>query len=133
MLFNPTAKYEGQEYDLKFYDTEHVDYKNYAISIPYGVGVKYRIAEKLGLFTQLGYRTANTDYLDDVGNKYPVKSVSARGNNDNSVIVNLSNPSANPQLMNPGDQRGDYVKRDTYLFFHIGIAYTFTSDKCFAF
>lgn len=133
VLFNPKAVYQDQEYELKYYHTENVSYKNYAISIPYGVGIKYRISEKLSLFSQLGYRTAFTDYLDDVGDNYPQTAVYGRVDADHPVLINLSNPSARPELMNPGGQRGDHVKKDTYMFLHIGISYTFLSDKCFTF
>lgn len=131
--FNPKAVYQGQEYELRYYNTENVHYKNYAFSIPYGVGVKYRITEKLGLFSLLGYRTAFTDYLDDVGERYPVTAVYGKVDDNHPVRINLSNPSLNPERMNPGGQRGDHVKKDTYMFFHIGISYTFLSDKCFTF
>lgn len=125
VLFNPKARYDGVEYELRYYQTEGKKYKNYAVSIPYGVGMKYRIGERLAVFTQLGYRTAKTDYLDDVGDKYPL--VPALGKNG----FNLSDPSG--QNFPPGSQRGNYVKNDTYFFVHVGLSYTFTSDKCYKF
>ena len=133
VLFNPKAVYQDQEYQLRYYETEGKSYKNYALSIPYGVGVKYRIADRLGLFSQLGYRTVSSDYLDDVGDKYPLNAVYGVVDADHQQRINLSNPSAFPERMNPGGQRGDFVKKDTYFFFHIGISYTFLSDKCFTF
>jgi len=133
VLFNPRATYQGQEYKLRYYRTEQVAYRNYAISIPYGVGMKFRIAEKWGMFTQLGYRTAYTDHLDDVADKYPGKDVYVKGGADYPEPVNLSNPSVPFQPVIPGSQRGDYNKKDTYLFFHIGVSYTFLSDRCFIF
>ncbi|KIO76708.1 hypothetical protein TH53_13615 [Pedobacter lusitanus] len=134
VVFNPKAKYNGETYELRYYETEGKKYKNYAFSIPYGVGMKYRIGERLGIFTQLGYRTAKTDYLDDVGDRYPM--VPVYGNNG----TNLSDPSVPPDPGNPGrtnfapgGQRGNFVKNDTYFFVHIGLSYTFTSDKCYSF
>ena len=138
VLFNPKATYEGETYELRYYQTEGKKYKNYAMSIPYGIGMKYRIGERLGLFTQLGYRTAKTDYLDDVGNRYPLTSPalgvkSAAHPNG----FNLSDPSDTPDPdhpnFSPGGQRGNFVKNDTYFFVHIGLSYTFTSDKCYSF
>jgi opacity protein-like surface antigen len=132
VLFNPKAVYDGQKYALKYYETEGRSYKNYAITIPYGVGIKYRISDHLALFSQLGYRTAHTDYLDDVGNRYPVRDVFGKVDAEHLNAINLSNPSV-PYEANPGGQRGNFVKRDTYFFMHIGISYTFLSDKCYAF
>ena len=129
VLFNPKGKYEGETYELRYYKTEGVKYKNYALSIPYGVGVKYRISERLGLLTQLGYRTTMTDYLDDVSGYYPLVPGDPGKNG-----LNLSDPPSSRQpYLKRGLQRGDFNKRDTYLFLQIGLSYTFTSDKCYAF
>jgi hypothetical protein len=133
VLFSPRATYQGQEYELKYYHTEGKSYKSYALSIPYGAGVKARISDHWGLLTQLGYRTAHTDYLDDVGDKYPLTDVYGKIDAEHPLWINLSNPSQLPHNFNPGGQRGNYRKNDTYFFFHIGISYTFISDKCFAF
>lgn len=140
VLFNPKAKYNGETFELKYYQTEGKKYKNYAVSIPYGVGMKYRIGERLGIFTQLGYRTAKTDYLDDVGDRYPGVPVISDPSNQNPGGVNLSDPSVprypndpNRPNFTPGGQRGNFVKNDTYFFVHIGLSYTFTSDKCYSF
>lgn len=133
VLFNPRAVYQGQEYELRYYQTEGKSYKNYAVSIPFGVGMKARISDHFAVFTQIGYRTAHTDYLDDVGDLYPVADVYGKIDASHPKTINLSDPSQLPRNWNPGGQRGDYVKRDTYFFIHVGISYTFLSDKCFAF
>jgi hypothetical protein len=133
VLFDPKATYQDQEYQLRYYETEGKSYKNYALSIPYGVGVKYRIAERLALVGQVGYRTAHTDYIDDVGDVYPLINVYGKVDADHPQLINLSDPSLLNRTVQPGSQRGDYNKRDTYFFVHIGLSYTFTSDKCFSF
>ena len=133
VLFHPKATYLNQEYDLKYYQTEGKAYKSYAMSIPYGVGMKYRISDHLGLFTQMGYRTVFSDYVDDVGDRYPLVSVYGKIDADHPKTVNLSDPSQLLPVANPGGQRGDFNKHDTYFFLHLGISYTFISDKCYAF
>lgn len=133
VLYNPKAVYQDQKYELRYYETEGKSYKNYALSIPYGVGVKGRISDHLAIFSQLGYRTAYTDYLDDVGDRYPLADVYGKVDARNPRTINLSDPSQLPHTSNPAGQRGDFVKKDTYFFFHIGISYTFISDKCFTF
>lgn len=139
VFFNPVGKYtfpgsgREQQYNLRFYRTEGqpVPYKNYALSIPYGAGIKLRLNDNLALITQAGYRTAYTDYLDDVGGKYPSPSSWTDSPNTAPVSAYLSDPSG--KLMKPGVQRGDSRKRDTYMFVQIGISYTFLSEKCFTF
>jgi len=133
VLFNPKARYENQEYELRSYQTEGKSYNNYTISIPFGAGIKCRISDHLGLLTQVGYRATRSDYLDDVGDRYPRTSVYGKIDNDHPNLINLSNPSRLPGNFTPGGQRGDFDKHDAYFFFHIGISYTFLSDKCFTF
>ena len=135
ILFNPKATYNGDEFELRFYATEGQTkaYKNYALTIPYGAGMKFKMNENWGISTQIGYRTSNTDYLDDVSNRYPdPNSWSGRERETTSRL--LSNPS-NAFSLNDvaATQRGDFRKRDTYMFVGIGISYTFVSQKCYTF
>lgn len=140
VLYNPTARYsdvqglEDKKYKLRGYHTEgqNVPYRNYALTVPYGVGVKVKLKENWGLFSQIGYRTAYTDYLDDVSGLYP--NMAHWDNEPNGAISKLlSNPSnrTSPDLQYT--QRGDFRKRDTYMFVGIGISYTFVSQKCYTF
>jgi len=133
ILFNPKATYGGNEYELRFYATEGQTkaYKNYAITIPYGVGMKFRLTESWGLSTQLGYRTVNTDYLDDVSNRYP--GLGSWDDRDNSAISELLSDPSIGSIGAPATQRGDFRKRDTYMFVGIGISFTFVSQKCYTF
>ena len=48
------------------YKNEGVDYSLLGISIPFGVGFRYRITSSMDLGFDFGYRIALTDYLDDV-------------------------------------------------------------------
>jgi len=127
VLFNPKTYYgatdDKDEYILHDYVTEGEElsdrYKRHAISIPYGAGMKYNISGNLNLIGEVGYRTAFTDYLDDVSGKYPF----------NTQDGFLSDPSPN-QIGAPGTQRGDFRKRDTYMFMGISLTYTFVPIKC---
>lgn len=137
-IFEPKTNYMGDEYKLRLYNTEGQaeSYKKYAITIPYGVGVRYKLKEQWTVFSQIGYRTAFTDYLDDVSGVYP--DVNAWNNTGTSAIsYALSDRSGEVNggvnSYGPGVQRGDFRKRDTYMFVGIGITYTFVSSKCFTF
>lgn len=129
--FNPKIKIEGKKYNLNEYATEgQVEpYKQTVLAIPYGLGFKYNYSNDWTIFTEIGYRTAFTDYLDDVSGVYPmVPSVITNGDK----FYNLSDPSLN-KIGVPGTQRGDFRKRDTYLFVSVGISFTFVSSKCYSF
>ena len=133
VIFNPKGTYNANTYALRFYATEGQTkaYKNFTVSIPYGVGLKLRLKENWALTTNLGYRGVNTDYLDDVSIRYP-DSNAWQGRKNEKESYFLSDPS-NPKIGIPGTQRGDFRKRDTYMFVGIGISYTFVSQKCYTF
>ncbi len=133
VLFNPKTIYNGTEYELRYYGTEGQDitngngYSNCALAVPYGAGIKYNFTGNWNLIGEAGYRTAFTDYLDDVSGKYPDFS----GTGISSDSKNLSNKAINgSQIGAPGTQRGDYRKRDTYMFVGVSLTYTFVSRKC---
>lgn len=125
--FNPKTKLsDGQVANLQPLQTEGRSYSKYALSIPYGAGIKYNIANNWNLIGEIGYRTAFTDYLDDVSGNYPQGAVFSPTGSEN-----LSDRSVTiPQIGVPGTQRGDLRKRDTYLFTGISLTYTFVSRKC---
>jgi len=131
VAFKPKFKYDGETYRLDRLATEGQDegYQNMVLTIPYGVGLRYNYKDTWSVFTELGYRTPLTDYIDDVSGRYPVNPVIV-GNGQNRV--NLSDPSPN-QIGFAGTQRGDFRKRDTYLFVSVGISFTFVSSKCYSF
>ncbi|MES2653847.1 MAG: DUF6089 family protein [Bacteroidota bacterium] len=136
VIFKTVVKYNGEwQKDVvlrKFMTEGQADpYRNYSPVVIYGAGVKYKKDENWTLFGQIGYRTTFTDYLDDVSGVYPLVEGKWGG-------VNLSDRSGEVSssgvgIFKPGDQRGDFRKRDTYLFVNIGISYTFVSQKCFTF
>ena len=114
--FNPVADdLLGREVPLRLLQTEAVEYKKNAISIPYGAGVKYNIKGNWNIIGEIGYRTAFTDYLDDVSGSYTNRPLSDRSISGSGL---------------PGVQRGDFRPRDTYMFTAISLTYTFVSVKC---
>jgi hypothetical protein len=139
VLFNPKAKLNGKEYALREYSTEGQSevYKNYTITIPYGVGARYKVKEHWTIFSQIGYRSPLTDYIDDVSGLYPQPNswtgTSAANPSVSRALADRSGELTGVNLGQPGTQRGDFRKRDNYMFVGIGISYTFVSQKCFTF
>ncbi|WP_432713492.1 DUF6089 family protein [Pedobacter sp.] len=124
LIFNPKVKVNDEVKFLRLYRTEnqYYPYKNYALTIPYGGGVKFKVQSNLTFFAQMGYRTAFTDYLDDVSSNY------RRITDGNEERIFLSNPSQDPARI--GTQRGDSRPRDTYMFTQVGVSYTFLCRNC---
>jgi len=131
LVFKPTVNVYGEKYRLDRLATEGQEngYNNAVLTIPYGLGLRYNYKSTWSVFTELGYRTPFTDYIDDVSGRYPTNPAYVKSGD---YWVNLSDPSAN-QIGMPGTQRGDFRKRDTYLFVSIGISFTFVSSKCYSF
>jgi hypothetical protein len=128
--FNPKTRYNNDVYVLNSYHTEGQDraYKTIALSIPVGAGLKYNFSGKWSLTGEIGYRTAYSDDLDDVSGRYPdpntLKDATAIALSDRSGEL------TGVYLGAPGTQRGDFRRRDSYLFTGFGLTYTFISSKC---
>ncbi len=132
--FNPKTKYNGKVYELHDIRTEGQtgdSYKQLALTIPFGAGVKYNFSGKWTVGAELGYRTAYTDYLDDVsGNYNPDKIMSEAPVSQIRLVLADRSPEVNFPLHSPGTQRGDSRPHDTYLFLGFTISYTFFVYKC---
>lgn len=132
--FNP--KEPGTDLELRIYQTEGQvnPYRSYAITMPIGFGFKYNIASKWSLIAEAGYRTPFIDYIDDVSGQYPSeeKLLETSTPNDPSLPTRrrLANPSSNPNVGGEGVQRGDYRKRDTYMFVGLSITYSIFKNGC---
>jgi len=75
---SPEAKIRGQWVDLQSMGTEgqgkpgyKQPYSKFQAAIPVGVGVRFKISDKMDFSIETSLRISFTDYLDDVGGKYP--------------------------------------------------------------
>lgn len=129
--FNPKAQLNDQEFELKYYNTEGQTeseaYKTIVSAIPFGAGLKVRLTDYINVAGELGYRSAKTDYLDDVSGLYPL--INPDGSQKTADRIALSDPSV-AKIGVPGTQRGDFRKKDTYLFVGITLSYTFVRQNC---
>ena len=90
--FNPYTTHfdpnlDGQRAYLRDLNTEgqgsgtfsnRAPYATTQVSIPMGVGFKYAINSNLTLGIEVGFRPTFTDYLDDVGQTYPVNALTGQ-------------------------------------------------------
>lgn len=136
--FNPKTNYQGKVYELRTYATELNEaprdkdaYQTLGYAVPVGAGIKYRVTDNLNLSGEFGFRTASTDYLDDVSDRYPL--ITDDGTAWTQLRMNLSDKSiGNVNVTNQQHrvQRGDFRKKDTYMFAVLTISYVFRSKKC---
>lgn len=118
---NPQANIGNGYQDLSGLKTEgqNKSYSKIQISIPFGVGFKWSIADYIGLSIEWGPRKTFTDYLDDVSGKYPLIG-------KGSVYSNQSKDG----VAYPGSMRGNPRTKDWYFYYGFMISFRLpTSNK----
>jgi hypothetical protein len=130
-VFNPKVDFNGRVYELKNYNTEGQEtYNTSTYSIPFGAGAKFNFGQYFNLIGEVGFRNTSTDYLDDVSGYY-ANSAQLQGNSPEITALKmaLADRSAG-KIGVPGTQRGDFRKKDSYIFVGLTLSYTFVSQKC---
>jgi hypothetical protein len=123
--FNPQANVNGVYTPLRGLNTEAQAeaYPKFQLSIPFGVGLKWNIGEKVGLGIEWGPRRTFTDYLDDIKGNYPAN---LGENGTNSLTDRSLNGSATP-----GSMRGNPSTRDWYFFYGVTLNIKLPDPKAF--
>jgi hypothetical protein len=130
--YNPTAKLNGQKYNLRDFGTEGQlqgdEYGSFSGSLIVGGGWKWDISDDWSLNAHIRYYKIFTDYLDDVSNTYPDKNTLAdiRGN----VAVQLSDRSLIEGIGEAGRQRGNSKDNDAFFFVGISLMKYFGNLEC---
>jgi hypothetical protein len=144
MNFDPYAYLDGQKYFLRSLGTEgqtpegtylgRKPYNTTTLIIPFGVGLKYNLTEKINISFELAHRFTLTDYLDDVSTTY------AGGGNfpagptglpsEAFLLQDRSYDINGTPFFKQGQQRGFSRQKDQYLIGEIGISFNFTSYRC---
>lgn len=142
--FKPQAKLNGKWVDLQPLSTEGQGFAEYAdrkpyklnqMTIPFGMGVKYDIGSALSLRAEIIYRKLNTDYLDDVSQRYYIDPrvfsnyfTGAKLDNAKALYNRQQELTGGAALIN-SDERGNPNNKDSYFTFNIKIGYTFGRQK----
>lgn len=137
--YNPTAEFEGQNYDLRSLKTSRekqqgLTYSSWAGYYTYGVGGKIKVSSFICFGMELTYTNTLTDYLDDVGSgtHYPTN------NNDPNFVNTIEGHLADRSLESPlntsrredGGLRSFDIKggrNDGYFAITLKIDYAFNS------
>ncbi len=69
--FNPKSTIGSRVIDLNGQLSEGKDYSKISIAIPFGVGMKFRLSDRMFMGIEYGMRKTFTDYVDDVSTVYP--------------------------------------------------------------
>lgn len=106
--------------------TDRKEYRLTQFSIPFGGGIRYKVADNISLGYELGLRKLFTDYLDDVSFRYVDQSILAEAKGAKAVEMAFrSGELKNSVAVYPedGTMRGGSEFKDWY-YFH-GITLTF--------
>ncbi|MFT5667754.1 MAG: hypothetical protein ACI9DK_001954 [Vicingaceae bacterium] len=143
-LFNPKASYQDEWIDLRPLRTEgqEKEYDSYAIVVPMGMGVNFTFDRKIKLGIEFGYRFTNTDYLDDISDRYAAPEDLAFNDARTQNIANRSAEAfarGDARLeglsltdFQPGSIRGNPETMDGYLLGQISLSYNIASKNSFS-
>jgi len=102
-------------------------YGSVGISLPFGLGVKASISQRIGLQLYWEMHKTFNDYLDDVSTTYYLDGAVI---DRNDQAATASDPTMNHK---PGMQRGNASNKDWYAFVGLSVTYKFNifkSNKC---
>ena len=99
-------------------------YRLTQVSLPFGLGIKWRLGKHFSLAAEYGFRKTWTDYLDDVSTTYADHSTLQANASDGPLAVQLADRSGEvePGYVNaPGIKRGDDSLDDWYAYLHVSL------------
>jgi len=110
---------------------ERKSYNLTQFAVPFGLGVKVYMSEKLQLGLELGLRKLFTDYLDDVSTSYVDSATlyAARGPKAVELAYRGGEVSGGPAYPADGAQRGNSKYKDWYYFSGLRVIYTINTGK----
>jgi hypothetical protein len=145
--YNPYAYLAGEKYYLRElgtegqYDTTYQDRRPYgsmAFAIPFGVGFKYSLNERINIGFEIVHRFTTTDYLDDVSRTYVDASsfpTIPDPNNPNGIpnpaflLSDRSYETGTP-IGAKGRMRGNSQNKDQFVTAMFYISFNLQSYRC---
>ena len=137
--FNPRTRHEGNWVELQPLGTEgqgmagrDEKYSLNELAIPFGIGIKYALSDKINVGLELGARWTMTDFLDDVSGTYVSYPELFNGNGE--LAAALGNRTGElmetnePVIVETGTQRGDLKGNDWFFILGITVSYNFLDN-----
>jgi len=139
--FNPKGEYGGNWYKLQPLSTEGQGlpggakkYKRVSISIPIGIGARFKLNKKWTVGIEYNFRKTFTDYIDDVSSVYYDKVLLEQ--HKGAIAVALADPSlglipgaTSPNGDGTGAQRGNTRDKDSYMNLEIKVGFVIDPRK----
>ena len=148
--YDPYAYLNGKKEFLRPLGTEgqnvgydgRKQYSTMAVCIPFGVGIKYNISQKVNLSVEVCHRFTTTDYLDDVSTTYAGTGLPGELHNSfpndalgQPTVAKLMQDRSyeidpNYILGREGRQRGWSKQKDQYIIAEIGLSFNISTYRC---
>ena len=140
--YDPYAYLGGQIYFLRPLGTEgqgsaaypdRKPYSSMAFAIPFGVGVKYSVNERINVGFEVLHRFTNTDYMDDVSTTYvgadkfpPLPD----GTSTPGFLLQDRSYEVGEIIGIEGRQRGYAGQKDQFITAQFTVSFNLTSYRC---
>ncbi len=142
--YDPYAYLRGEKYFLRPLGTEGQGsgdtslrnvqpYSSMALAIPFGVGIKYAINERINIGFEIVHRFTGTDYLDDVSKTYPGATafpLNPDGSPSPAFLLSDRSYETGPLIGTKGQQRGNSQNKDQFVTALFYLSFNLQSYKC---
>jgi hypothetical protein len=140
--YDPYAYLRDEKYNLRQLGTEgqgstqHPDRKPYgtmALAVPFGVGVKYALNERMNIGFEIVHRFSNTDYLDDVSKTYADPAAfppNPDGTPSAAFLLQDRSYERGTPIGAKGVQRGNSQNKDQFATAIFFLSFNLQSYKC---
>jgi hypothetical protein len=139
--YDPFAYLNGEKHFLRQLGTEgqgldtsrKQPYSSMSFAIPFGVGIKYSINERINLGFEIVHRFTNTDYLDDVSTTYADKTLfppNPDGTPSAAFLLSDRSYETGEPIGIKGRERGNSKNKDQFVTAIFYISFNLQSYKC---
>jgi Domain of unknown function (DUF6089) len=140
--YDPFAYLNGQKIFLRSLNTEgqgsalypeRKPYSAMAICVPFGVGIKYSLNERINIGFEILHRFTTIDYLDDVSTTYVDPSVFPTNPDGSPSVAQLLSDRSyelGEPIGIPGRQRGNSKQKDQFVTAMFHVTFNLQSYRC---
>lgn len=137
--YDPYAYLQGTKYFLRSLNTEgqgstqypdRKPYSSMAISVPFGVGIKYALNDRINIAFEILHRFTNTDYLDDVSKTYPGLAAFPGGASSPAFLLSDRSYELGTPIGIEGRQRGNSEQKDQFVTAMFHVTFNLQSYRC---
>ena len=140
--YDPYAYLNNEKYFLRPLGTEgqgsdaypqRKPYSSMAVAVPFGVGIKYSLNERINIGFEVVHRFTNTDYLDDVSTTFVEPAVfppNPDGTPSAALLLSDRSYETGTPIGTKGLQRGNSQQKDQFATAIFYVSFNLQSYRC---